>query len=86
MNLNLKKRLDSLEHRINPVRQRLVVTVHESQSESARNMIERWKAGEEVEGIDAPPYQGGECQYFFKVYVATRKRKNGVECVHKHSD
>ena len=44
------------------------------------------KAGEEVEGIDAPPYQGGECEYFFKVYVATRKRKNGVECAHKHSD
>ena len=45
------------------------------------------RLGEEVEGVDAPPYQGGECQYFFKVYVATRKRKNGVgvECVHQRT-
>lgn len=84
MNLSMKKRLDSLEQRIGPGLERVLIYVHETPAEPSTDLINRWKAGEKVEGVRGPAYQASGHEYIFIVFVATQPRKNGegMECVH----
>ena len=69
----MRKRLERLEYRISPNVQRILVLTHDTDTETVQEKINRWKAGEEVEGIRADPYQGGEVEHMVVRFVSTKR-------------
>ena len=76
MDRTLKKRLDTLEQRIRPRQQRIVVLQQDGETdEDMAARLERWKAGEDVPGIRSQePYKGGELAVINVVFVRPEPR------------
>ena len=72
MNTNIKRRLEHLEGRFGSDQQRVLVIQQPGESREGMDYrLERWKAGEEVEGVRAEPYQSGKV---WAVYVRFTNR------------
>ena len=74
MQISMKRRLESMEQRITPQEQRIIVTRREGETQDDVDArIERWKAGEDVPQIrSAGPYQGCELSVIHVRYVGTK--------------
>ena len=79
MDVKLKRRLERAEEQIGMNGQKVLVKVWPDDECNHDDKIERWKNGEEVDGIDGK-YQGGELEAIRIGFVKSPlSRVNGVK-------
>jgi hypothetical protein len=77
MDVKLKRRLEKAEEKIGMNGQKVLVKVWPDDESNHDDKIERWKNGEEVDGIDGK-YQGGEVDPIYIKFVRSpNSRANG---------
>jgi len=79
MDVKLKRRLEKAEEQIGMNGQKVLVKVWSDDESNHNDKIERWKNGEEVDGIDGQ-YQGGELEVIKIGFVKSPlSRANGAK-------
>lgn len=81
MDQKLKKRIERMEAQVGKHAQKVRVIVWPTDPlDCANEKLERWKAGEEVDGIDCGPYRGGKLDVIVIGFKRSpNSRSNGVK-------
>lgn len=77
MDPKMRKRIERIEEKVGMSAQIVAVKVWLDDESTADEKIERWKNGEDIDGINCVPYKGGELEVIKIGFVESPLRRDG---------